>query len=78
MVFIFRNRFAVVVKIASTASRELLTFSDGTVSSRNSLIVLCICSVCNLALNFYGNSFSQINSFGTCNNALLIIGVTGF
>ena len=35
VVFIFRHRFAVLVKIASTASREEITFSDGTVSSRN-------------------------------------------
>ena len=35
VVFIFRHRFAVVVKIVSTASWEVITFSDGTVSSRN-------------------------------------------
>ena len=78
VVFIFRHRFAVVVKIVSTASREVTTFSDSTVSSRNSLIILCMCSVCNVALIFCGDSFSQINCFGRCNNVLLIIGATGF
>ena len=80
VVFIFSHRFAVVVKIASTASRDLevLTFSDGTVSLRNSLIIFCICSVCNVALNFCGDSFSQINCFRRCNNVSLIIGATGF
>ena len=78
MVFIFRHRFAVVVKIVSTASKEVITFSDGTVSSRNWLIILCVCSVCNVALNFCGDSFSQINCFGKCNNVSLIIGATGF
>ena len=78
MVFIFRHRFAVVMKIVSTASREVITFSDDTVSSRNSLIILCICSVCNMALNFCGHLFSQINCFATCNNVLLIIGAARF
>ena len=60
-----------------TISREVITFSDGTVSSisANSLIILCVCSVCNVALNFCGDSFSQINCFGRCNNVLLITGV---
>ena len=53
-----------------TISREVITFSDGRVSSisANSLIILCVCSVCNVALNFCGDSFSQINCFGRCNN----------
>ena len=78
MAFIFRHRFAVVVEIVSTASREVITFSDGTVSSRNSLIILCMCSVCSVALNFCGDSFSQINCFGRCNNVSLINGATRF
>ena len=78
MVFIFRHRFAVLVKIASTPSREVLTFSRGTSSSRNSLIILCTCSVCNVALNFFLDLFSQINCFGRCNNVSLITGATRF
>ena len=77
-VFIFRHSFAVVVKIFSMASREVITFSDGTVSSRNSLIILCTCSVCHVDLNFCAQSFSQINCFGRCNNVLLITGTTEF
>ena len=78
MVFIFRHRFAVVMKIVSTAPREVITFSDDTVSSRNSFIILCICSVCNMALDFCGDLFSQINCFATCNNVLLKIGAARF
>ena len=48
------------LKIVSTASREVITFSDDTASSGNSLIILCICSVRNVALNFCGDSFYQI------------------
>ena len=62
------------------ASREVITFSDGKVSSRNSLIIiiLCMCSVCNVAQNFCGDSFSPVNCFGRCNNVSLIVGATGF
>ena len=60
------------------ASREVITFSEGTESSRNLLIILCTCSVCHMALNFCAESFSQINCFGRCNNVLLISGATGF
>ena len=63
------------VKIVSTASREVITFSDGTVSSGNSLIIPCICSVRTLALNFCGDSFSQISCFGRCNHVSWITGV---
>ena len=59
----------------SDYKRVVITFSDGTVSSANSLINLCICSVCNVALNFCGDSFSQINCFGRCNHVSLITGV---
>ena len=76
VVFIFGHRFAVVLKIVYTASREVITF--GTMSSRNSLIVLCMCSVCSVALNFCGDSFSHRNCFGRCSNVSLIIGATGF
>ena len=65
-----------VVKIFSMASREVITFSDGTMSSRNLLIILCTCSVCIVALNFFGDSFSQINCFGR--GIIVIIGATGF
>ena len=75
MVFNFRHSFAVAVKIVSTASREVITFSDGTVSFGNSLIILCVCSVCNVALNFCGDSFSQINCFGRRNHVSLITDV---
>ena len=53
----------------------MITFSDATVSSGNSLIILCICSVRNVALNFCGDSFSEINCFGRCNNVSLITDV---
>ena len=65
----------VVNRIVATASREVVTFSDGTVSSGNFLVILCIWSVRNEALNFCGDSFSQINCFGRCNNVSLLTGV---
>ena len=40
-----------VTTAKETISREVITFSDGTVSSANSFIILCVCSVCNVALN---------------------------
>ena len=36
------------------------------------------CSVCNVALTFCGDSFSQINCFGRCNHVSLVLGANGF
>ena len=58
---ILKQRFAVVIRIFSTASREVLTFLSGLLSIRKSCIILCIAFDCSAVLNLSEESLSQIN-----------------
>ena len=64
MTLIFKQRFAVVKIIFSTASREVLMFLSGPLSIRKSCIILCISLDCSAALNFCGELPSRINCLG--------------
>ena len=63
--FIFRQRFAVSMRMCSTFSREVLTFVIGSFSFRNSRISnYCVLEDRSASLNFCVESFSPQNCLG--------------
>ena len=63
-VLIFKQRFAIEIRIFSTASRFMSTFLVIVVVFIKSWIILWMSSDCNVSLNFCDESFSQKNCFG--------------
>ena len=62
--FIFKQCFAVAIRMCSTFSRESLTFMVGSFSFRNSLISICVREDRSTSLTFCVESFSHQTCFG--------------
>ena len=68
----FKQRLTVVIRIFSTASREVLTFLSGLLSIRKSCAILCMSLDCSAVLNLSEESFPQVNCLGKRTNVSLI------
>ena len=64
MFLIFKQCFAVVKRILSTASWQELMCLSGLLSTRKSCIILCMSLVWSAFLSFCDESFSHINCLG--------------
>ena len=64
IVFIFKQRFAVAMKMFSTFLKEMLTFAVDSLSFRNSRINVWVLGDRSASLNFCVESCSQQNCFG--------------